>query len=212
MIKKQKMGFYEKWLKRPLDFIFAFLGLVLLSPVLIITSILIRKKLGRPVIFKQHRPGYQEKIFTMYKFRTMTDAEDKNGKLLPDEQRLTSFGKKLRASSLDELPELINILKGDMSIVGPRPLLIEYLPLYSTEQRKRHTVRPGLTGHAQVNGRNAITWKEKFALDLEYINNITFLGDCKIIIQTIKKVILKEDITSDTSVTMEAFTGNKEDV
>lgn len=202
-----KKGFYEKFIKRPQDFICALMALIVLSPVLFVTAILVKVKLGSPVLFKQERPGLNEQIFTLYKFRTMTDETDENGELLPDEVRLTRFGKLLRATSLDELPELINILKGDMAVVGPRPLLVRYLPLYNDEQKKRHFVRPGFTGCAQVNGRNAISWEEKFKLDTEYAGHITFRGDWKIIFQTIKTVVRREGISSGTSVTMEEFTG-----
>lgn len=188
---------------------FALITLIVLSPLLLIIAILVKINLGSPVIFKQKRPGLNEKIFTLYKFRTMTDKRDENGKLLPDSERLTSFGKFLRSTSLDELPELYNILKGDMSFVGPRPLLVEYLPLYNDFQRRRHEVRPGLTGLAQVNGRNAISWEQKFKLDVEYVDNVSFIGDLKIIILTIKKVLVREGISSETSVTMEPFRGNE---
>ncbi|MFS8541921.1 MAG: sugar transferase [Tissierellales bacterium] len=200
---------YRKYFKRPLDFMFALITLIVLSPLLLIIAILVKINLGSPVIFKQKRPGLNEKIFTLYKFRTMTDKRDENGKLLPDSERLTSFGKFLRSTSLDELPELYNILKGDMSFVGPRPLLVEYLPLYNDFQRRRHEVRPGLTGLAQVNGRNAISWEQKFKLDVEYVDNVSFIGDLKIIILTIKKVLVREGISSETSVTMEPFRGNE---
>lgn len=186
---------YAKYIKRPLDFILSLIAIIILSPLLLIVAILVRIKLGKPVIFEQQRPGKNEKIFTLYKFRTMTDKKDENGNLLPDEQRLTKFGKALRSTSLDELPELINILKGDMAIVGPRPLLVEYLSLYNEEQRHRHDVRPGLTGLAQINGRNSISWEEKFKDDIEYIRRITFLGDCKIALKTIGKVFKKEEIS-----------------
>lgn len=186
---------YAKYIKRPLDFMLSLIAIIILSPLLLIVAILVRIKLGKPVIFKQQRPGKNEKIFTLYKFRTMTDKKDENGNLLPDEQRLTKFGKALRSTSLDELPELINILKGDMAIVGPRPLLVEYLSLYNEEQRHRHDVRPGLTGLAQISGRNAITWEEKFKDDLEYVNNITFIQDAKIILKTITKVFKREGIS-----------------
>lgn len=205
----RKGGFYRKYIKRPMDFILALIALIVLFPVLIIIAILVKINLGSPVIFKQQRPGLNEKIFTLYKFRTMADIRDKNGKLLPDNQRLTRFGKFLRSTSLDELPELYNILKGDMSFVGPRPLLVEYLPLYNQLQRRRHEVRPGLTGLAQVNGRNAISWDQKFELDVEYVDNVSFIGDLKIIILTFKKVLTREGISSENSVTMEPFTGNK---
>ncbi len=209
---EHKKGIYEKYIKRMLDFILSLIALICLSPVLLIVSILVRTKLGSPIIFKQQRPGKNEKIFTLYKFRTMTDEKDENGKLLPDSQRLTKFGKFLRSTSLDELPELINIIKGDMAIVGPRPLLVEYLPLYNKEQKHRHDVRPGLTGLAQVNGRNLISWEEKFNNDIKYINNITFIGDVEIIIKTAINVIKKDGINSETSATMEEFKGNKEKV
>jgi len=205
----RKSGIYRKYFKRPLDFMFALITLIVLSPLLLIIAILVKINLGSPVIFKQKRPGLNEKIFTLYKFRTMTDKRDENGKLLPDSERLTSFGKFLRSTSLDELPELYNILKGDMSFVGPRPLLVEYLPLYNDFQRRRHEVRPGLTGLAQVNGRNAISWEQKFKLDVEYVDNVSFIGDLKIIILTIKKVLVREGISSETSVTMEPFRGNE---
>ena len=186
---------YAKYIKRILDFILSLIALIVLSPVLLVVAILVRIKLGSPIIFKQQRPGKDEKIFTLYKFRTMTDKKDENGNLLPDEQRLTKFGKALRSTSLDELPELWNILKGDMAIVGPRPLLVEYLPLYNEKQKLRHDVRPGLTGLAQISGRNAITWEEKFKDDLEYVNNITFIQDAKIILKTITKVFKREGIS-----------------
>jgi lipopolysaccharide/colanic/teichoic acid biosynthesis glycosyltransferase len=180
--------------------------------VFIVLAFLVKIKLGGPVIFKQKRPGKNGKIFSLYKFRTMTNEKDENGNLLPDEKRLTKFGKKLRATSLDELPELFNILFGHMSIVGPRPLLVKYLPLYNERQKRRHEVRPGFTGYAQVNGRNSITWQDKFEKDVYYVDHITFLGDWKIIFKTIKTVLKKDGITSDTSVTMEEFKGNDETV
>ena len=200
---------YKNFIKRILALILSFLALVILSPLLILTAFLIRIKLGEPVFFKQLRPGKNEKIFGILKFRTMTDAKDENGNLLPDEIRLTRFGQFLRSTSIDELPELLNILNGDMSIVGPRPLLVQYLERYNEEQKHRHDVTPGLTGLAQVNGRNGITWEEKFHYDLEYVKNITFYGDCKIIFQTVMKVFGREGISSTTSVTMEEFKGNK---
>ncbi|MBR0118847.1 MAG: sugar transferase [Eubacterium sp.] len=249
-------GIYERLIKRPLDIFISLIALLLLWPVMLIIALLVRVKLGSPVLFTQERPGLiedalgtkdegmdafhmdqsdhasgttqadptdkysddripdqyggRERIFKLYKFRTMTDERDENGELLPDEVRLTKFGAWLRSTSLDELPELINILKGDMSLVGPRPLLIKYIPRYSDEQRHRHDVRPGLTGLAQVNGRNSITWQQKFADDVEYVNHITFHGDVKIVMQTVKSVINKEGISSDTSATMEAFEGNEE--
>ena len=209
IFKPNHKGIYRKYFKRPLDIVLALIAIIIFSPVMLIVSILVRINLGSPVIFKQQRPGLNEKIFTLYKFRTMTDERGKNGELLPDSARLTKFGKFLRSTSLDELPELFNILKGDMSIVGPRPLLVEYLPLYNDYQKRRHEVRPGLTGLAQINGRNAINWEERFNLDVEYVDNITFFGDWKIIFLTIKKVLVREGISSDTSVTMEPFKGSK---
>ncbi len=202
-----KLGFYEKYIKRPQDFLCALLAIVVLSPVMLITASLIRVKLGSPVVFKQPRPGRNGKIFQLYKFRTMTNARNEKGELLPDEVRLTKFGRLLRSTSLDELPELVNILKGEMSVVGPRPLLVRYLDRYNSHQARRHEVRPGFTGYAQVHGRNAISWEEKFDLDVEYVDHITFLGDWKIIFQTVRTVIRKEGISSDTSATMEEFMG-----
>lgn len=201
---------YAKYIKRILDFILSLLTLILLSPLMLVLYILVRIKLGKPAIFKQQRPGKNEKLFTLYKFRTMTDEKDSNGNLLPDEKRLTKFGKFLRSTSLDELPELINIIKGDMAIVGPRPLLVEYLPLYNEKQIHRHDVRPGLTGLAQINGRNSISWEEKFENDIEYINKISFITDIKIFFKTILKVLNKEGISQENNVTMEKFEGNKE--
>ncbi|SKB40326.1 Sugar transferase involved in LPS biosynthesis (colanic, teichoic acid) [Acetoanaerobium noterae] len=206
---KVNKGLYRRFFKRPLDFILSLMAIIALSPVLIIVGVLVRVKLGSPVLFKQKRPGLNEKIFTMYKFRTMTDEKDENGELLPDSVRLTKFGRMLRSTSLDELPELFNILRGDMSIVGPRPLLIQYLELYNEHQKRRHEVRPGLSGHAQVNGRNTISWEDKFNLDVEYVDSVSFIGDWKIIFLTIKKVFVKEGISSDTSVTMEPFRGSQ---
>lgn len=208
-MKKHKKGFYEKYIKRPQDFCCALAAIIVLSPIMAVTAVLVRVKLGSPVIFKQERPGLHGKIFTLYKFRTMTDTKDRNGNLLPDEVRLTKFGKMLRSTSLDELPELINMLKGDMAVVGPRPLLVKYLPLYNEYQARRHEVRPGFTGYAQVNGRNAITWEDKFEKDVFYVDHITFLGDWKIIFQTLKTVIRREGISSGSSVTMEEFKGSK---
>lgn len=199
---------YRKYIKRILDFILSLIALVILSPIILVIAILVRIKLGSPVIFKQKRPGLNEKIFTLYKFRTMTDAKDENGNLLPDNIRLTKFGKILRSTSLDELPELFNILKGDMSIVGPRPLLVKYLPLYNKSQKHRHDVRPGFTGWAQCNGRNALSWEEKFDLDIYYVNHVSFFIDVKILFKTMKIVLLREGISSDTSVTMEEFRGS----
>ena len=197
-------------MKRCLDFLLSLLAISVLAPIFLIVAILVKIKLGSPVIFKQMRPGKDEKIFCMYKFRTMTDDRDQNGELLPDEKRLPIFGRILRSTSLDELPELFNILKGDMSIVGPRPLLVQYLPLYNEKQRCRHNVRPGFTGLAQVNGRNAINWKEKFEWDINYVNNITLIGDLKIVLKTVKIVLNREGISSNTSLTIEYFMGNEE--
>ncbi|MCR3905726.1 MAG: sugar transferase [Tenericutes bacterium] len=199
---------YEKYLKRPFDFIVALIAFMMLSPLLLLTAIMVRVKLGLPVVFKQERPGLNEKTFKLYKFRTMTDKRDDYGELLPDAMRLTKFGKFLRSTSLDELPSLINIIKGDMSLVGPRPLLIEYLSLYSTKHKKRHLVKPGLSGLAQINGRNSISWEEKLDYDIEYIKDISFLLDAKIIIKTLFKVIQRKDITSNNSETTELFRGN----
>lgn len=206
-----KKGFYERYIKRPQDFCCALAAIIVLSPVMAVTAVLVRIKLGSPVIFKQKRPGLNGKIFTLYKFRTMTDKKDKNGELLPDEERLTRFGKILRSTSLDELPELVNMLKGDMSVVGPRPLLVKYLPLYNERQARRHEVRPGFTGYAQVHGRNAITWEDKFEKDVYYVDHISFLGDWKIIFQTVGTVLKREGISSETTETMEEFKGTSVD-
>lgn len=203
-----KRTVYLKYFKRPMDFVLSTFAILILSPVLLILVFLISINLGSPVLFKQQRPGLNEKIFTMYKFRTMTDEKDENGRLLPDDIRLTKFGRILRATSLDELPELFNIAKGDMSIVGPRPLLVQYLGLYNNNQRRRHDVRPGLTGKAQINGRNSISWEHKFDLDIEYVDSVSFIEDCKIIFMTIKKVVLRDGISSNTSSTMEVFQGS----
>ena len=191
-------GPYEKYIKRPLDCVLASGALLVLSPVMGITALLVKRKLGTPVLFAQERPGKDEKIFTLYKFRSMTDARDENGKLLPDADRLTEFGSFLRSTSLDELPELLNIAKGDMALVGPRPLLVQYLPYYTEEEKHRHDVRPGLTGLAQISGRNLLRWDKRLALDVEYVNRITFLGDLKIVLKTLKKVVSKEDVSVDT--------------
>lgn len=199
---------YRCFFKRFFDFLLSLIAIILLSPVFLIVALLVRTKLGSPILFCQERPGKDEKIFKMYKFRSMSDERDENGQLMPDEVRLTSFGKKLRSTSLDELPELFNILKGDMSIVGPRPLLVKYLPLYSAEQRKRHDVRPGLTGWAQANGRNAISWEEKFKYDVEYTEKYSFFMDLKIIFMTVRSVLRHEGISSETAATMEEFLGN----
>ena len=202
-------SFYEKYGKRAWDVVLSGGALIVLSPVLGITAYLVRKNLGTPVIFSQKRPGKDEKIFKLYKFRTMTDERDpKTGELLPDEIRLTPFGQKLRALSLDELPELWNILKGDMSVIGPRPLLVSYLPLYNEEQHRRHGVRPGLSGLAQVNGRNTVEWKEKFRMDVEYVDNITFLGDVKLVVQSFFTAFKKEGISAEGEATVAYFTGN----
>ena len=192
-----KQGIYARYIKRILDVLLSGCALVVLSPMLLIVAILVRTKLGSPVIFCQERPGKDEKIFKMYKFRSMTDARDENGELLPDDVRLTHFGRVLRSTSLDELPELWNIFKGDMSIVGPRPLLVRDMVFMTPEQRLRHTVMPGLTGLAQVSGRNAISWEDKLAADLRYIRQITFLGDVKIVLLTVRKVFFREDISAD---------------
>lgn len=207
---KHKKGFYEKYIKLPQDVILATLALIVLSPVMLFVAILVRTKLGSPVLFKQERPGLNGKIFKLYKFRSMSDAKDENGNLLPDEERLGKFGKTLRSTSLDELPSLLNIIKGEMSIVGPRPLLVRYLPRYNEHQARRHEVRPGFTGHAQVNGRNSISWEDKFNYDVEYVDNITFINDWKIIFKTVLVVLKRDGISSETSVTMEEFMGTKE--
>lgn len=203
-------GPYEKYFKRPIDIICALLAIIVFSWLYIIIAIMVRVKLGSPVVFTQERPGKDEKIFKLYKFRTMTDERDENGELLPDEVRLTKFGAWLRHTSLDELPEAFNILEGTLSTIGPRPLLVKYLDRYSPEQHRRHEVRPGLSGYAQVHGRNAISWEEKFRLDVEYVDHITFLGDLKIIRDTVMVAFVKKDgISSETSVTMEEFMGNE---
>lgn len=208
---KKKAGFYEKYIKRCIDFILALCAIVVLLPLLFILTIVgIIAMRGNP-FFTQERPGKNERNFKLIKFRTMTNKKDKNGKLLPDEKRLTSYGKFLRKTSLDELPELLNILKGDMSIIGPRPLLVVYLDRYNEYQKHRHDVRPGLTGYAQANGRNAVTWEEKFEMDVWYVNNITFWGDVRIILQTVKTVLKSEGISSETSATMEEFMGTQND-
>lgn len=205
-----KSGIYRKYIKRLLDIVLSLIAIICLSFVFLIVAFLVRVKLGSPVLFKQKRPGMNEKIFLMYKFRTMTDERGEDGELLPDDVRLTKFGKFLRSTSLDELPELFNILKGDMSLVGPRPLLVQYLPLYNEHQKRRHEVRPGLSGLAQVNGRNAISWEDKFNLDVEYVENISFITDIKIILLTMKKVFIREGITSETAATVEVFEGNND--
>lgn len=202
---------YEKYFKRIFDIICALAAIIVFSWLYIIVAVLVRMKLGSPVIFKQKRPGKDEKIFELYKFRTMTDERDENGNLLPDDVRLTRFGRLLRKTSLDELPEAFNILKGDMSVVGPRPLLVEYLPLYNEKQKRRHNVRPGLSGLAQIKGRNAISWEEKFTYDVEYVDNISFMGDIKIILLTVWKAFVKEEgISQQGQATIEPFRGTQE--
>lgn len=204
-----KKRIYRDHLKRPFDFIVSLIILILISPIFVCVALLVRLKLGSPILFSQERPGLNNKIFKMYKFRTMTGARDSSGELLPDEVRLTKFGSLLRSTSLDELPGLLSVLKGDMSLIGPRPLLVEYLPLYSEKQLRRHEVRPGLSGLAQVNGRNLISWDNKFELDVAYVDNVTFINDIKLILLTIKKVIAKEGINSNEHVTVERFKGSE---
>lgn len=206
-----KKQFYKNYIKRPQDFLCAVLAIIMLSPVMLTVAILVRLKLGAPVIFSQERPGRNGKIFKLYKFRSMTDQRDENGQLFPDNIRLTPFGKKLRSTSLDELPELFNILKGDMAVVGPRPLLVKYLPRYNAHQARRHEVRPGFTGLAQVNGRNAISWEEKFDWDVRYVDKVTFLGDWKIIFQTVKTVLKREGINAAGEATMGEFMGTADE-
>ena len=210
MTKKKKKGFYEKYIKVPQDVILSILALILLSLVLLVVAILVRTKLGSPIIFKQERAGRNGKPYYMYKFRTMTDERDENGELLPDEKRLGKFGKFLRSTSLDELPSLINVIRLEISIVGPRSLYVKYNDRYSEEQARRLDVRPGITGLAQVNGRNAISWEKRFEYDVQYVDNITFIGDWKIIFKTFGKVLKREGISSATSVTMEEFMGSEE--
>ena len=191
---------YAKYVKRMLDFLIALVGLAVASPILLIVAVLVRTKLGSPVLFAQERPGKDEKIFKLYKFRSMSDARDEQGNLLPDKDRLTPFGKMLRATSLDELPELFNILKGDMSLIGPRPLLVSYLPWYTEREQLRHTVRPGLTGLAQVSGRNSLVWDKRLEKDVEYVEHLSFMMDLKILFMTVKKVVCKDDVAEDTNV------------
>lgn len=193
-IQHKSYGLYEQFVKRILDCLIALVSLIIFSPVMAVTAILVRARLGSPVIFSQERPGRNEKIFRIYKFRSMTDERDENGRLLPDNERLTNFGKLLRSTSLDELPELFNIVKGDMAIVGPRPLLVQYLPYYREKERMRHAIRPGLTGYAQIHGRNYLMWDERIALDVQYAKHITFIGDLKIILHTVIKVIRRSDV------------------
>lgn len=195
---RHKAGFYEKYIKRLLDIVLSGCALIVLSPLLLVTAILVRVKLGSPVIFCQERPGRDEKIFKLHKFRSMSDARDENGNLLPDEIRLGKFGRNLRATSLDELPELWDIFRGKMSIVGPRPLLVEYLPYYTGNERHRHDVRPGLTGLAQINGRNTLTWEQKFAYDLEYVQHISFITDLRILLGTVGKVLNRSGVQVNT--------------
>ncbi len=207
--KHQPYGPYERFLKRPIDLFCGLAAILVFWWLYLIVAILVRIKLGSPILFVQERPGKDEKIFKLYKFRTMTDARDENGELLPDEVRLTKFGKMLRATSLDELPEAFNIIKGDMSVIGPRPLLVKYIARYNTEQHRRHEVRPGLSGYAQVHGRNTVSWEQKFKMDTEYVSHITFLGDVKILLDTLKVALNREGISSGTSVTMEEFMGSE---
>lgn len=204
-------GPYERFVKRGLDAFLSTGALIVLSPVLLVTAVLVRVKLGSPVLFKQDRPGRDGKVFKLYKFRSMTDARDENSELLPDDQRLPAFGQRLRSTSLDELPELINMVKGDMAVVGPRPLLVKYLPRYNAHQARRHEVRPGFTGLAQVHGRNGISWEEKFDWDVKYVDHITFKGDLKIILETVRTVLKHEGITGGGEVTMAEFMGSKEE-
>lgn len=208
-LMQHEKGFYERFIKRPQDFLCAFFAMIVLSPVMLITALLVRVKLGSPVLFTQERPGLNGKVFKLYKFRTMTDKKDKEGNLLSDSDRLTTFGRKLRSTSLDELPELLNMLKGDMAVVGPRPLLVKYLNRYNEHQARRHEVRPGFTGLAQVQGRNAISWEEKFDWDIKYVDHITFLGDWKIIFETVKTVLRREGISAAGEATMEEFMGSE---
>lgn len=210
-MSKHKAGIYEKFIKRLIDIILSLLFIALFWWLYIILTLLVRVKLGSPVLFKQPRPGKDGKIFNMIKYRTMTDERDENGELLPDEIRLTGFGKMLRATSLDELPEIFLILKGDLSLIGPRPLLVSYLPLYNEKQARRHEVTPGLTGYAQANGRNALTWEEKFDMDVWYVDHVSFITDLKILFKTVAVVFKREGINSGTSATMEMFTGTKQE-
>ena len=204
-MEHEPYGLYEKYVKRPLDCLLSSIAIIALSPLIFMIAVLVRKKLGSPVLFVQERPGRNEKIFKLYKFRTMTDAKDDNGNLLPDTARLTPFGKALRMTSLDELPELLNIIKGDMAIIGPRPLLTEYLPYYTEAERHRHDVRPGLSGLAQVNGRNFLPWDQRLAYDIQYVEKIKFLSDMKIFFKTALKVIKRTDVAADTAAADEGY-------
>ncbi|KAB2336559.1 sugar transferase [Cytobacillus depressus] len=208
-MKNSKGGIYRRFIKRPMDFILSLVAIIVLSPLFLVVAILVKTKLGSPVLFKQERPGLNEKIFPMYKFRTMTDERDENGEFLPNEIRHTKFGKFLRSTSLDELPELFNIVIGDMSIIGPRPLLVEYLPLYNFHQKRRHEVRPGLSGLAQAKGRNSLSWEEKFDFDVEYVENVSFTNDIKIILLTVKKVFVREGINFNSDIKDTKFKGSK---
>ncbi|MDP7991749.1 sugar transferase [Bacillus sp. MHSD_36] len=208
-MKNSKGSIYGRFIKRPMDFILSLIAILVLSPVYLIVALLVRINLGSPVIFKQERPGLNEEIFMMYKFRTMTDQRDENGELLPNEMRYTRFGKLLRSTSLDELPELFNIIKGDMSIIGPRPLLVEYLPLYNSHQKRRHEVRPGLSGLAQATGRNSLSWEDKFDLDVKYVESVSFSNDIKIILLTIKKVFVREGINFNSNIKDTKFKGSQ---
>jgi len=210
--KHKPYGIYEAFFKRVIDFVCGMLVLVILWPLYLVLAIMVRVKLGSPILFTQERPGKDEKVFKLYKFRTMTDERDENGELLPDDKRLTPFGSWLRRTSMDELPEAFNIFKGDISLIGPRPLLVRYIDRYNEEQHHRHDVRPGLTGYAQAHGRNAVSWEDKFAMDVWYVKNISFVGDIKVILDTVMTVLKKDGISSETSVTMEEFMGTPEGV
>lgn len=209
-LRHKPYGVYERFVKRPLDCFLSTGALIVFSPILVVTAFLVKTKLGSPVLFTQERPGKDEKIFKLYKFRTMTDERDENGELLPDDVRLTKFGKALRTTSLDELPELINIVKGDMAVVGPRPLLVKYLPYYRENERRRHSIRPGLTGYAQIHGRNYVMWDERMALDVEYSNKITLKGDINILYQTVAKVIKREDVAEKRIIPFDEARRNEE--
>lgn len=208
-VSNSKAEIYRSYIKRPMDIVLSLIAVIVLSPVLLVVAVLVRLKLGSPILFTQNRPGLNEKVFKMYKFRTMTDEKDENGKLLPNDMRHTRFGKFLRSTSLDELPGLFNIIKGDMSIIGPRPLLVEYLLLYNSHQKRRHDVRPGLSGLAQVTGRNSLSWEEKFDLDVKYVESINIINDLNIIVLTIKKVFVREGINFDQEIKDTKFKGTK---